>query len=141
MSSAVLWRSLVTAAGPYRVPNVRVVARSVATNTVPNGAFRGFGSPQVIFPHESQMDLLAEKLGLDRVEIRRRNVLRAGDRTATDHLVSDSVGISDTLERAAELADWSRRLGRIESGNETSVETKRGLGLASVIYGVGLGGN
>ena len=110
LSSAVLWRSLVTAAGPYRVPNVRVVARSVATNTVPNGAFRGFGSPQVIFPHESQMDLLAEKLALDRVEIRRRNVLHAGDRTSTDHLVRDSVGISDTLERAAELADWSSRL-------------------------------
>jgi len=140
LSSAVLWRSLVTAAGPYRVPNVRIVARSVATNTVPNGAFRGFGSPQVIFPHESQIDLLAEKLALDRVEIRRRNVLHAGDRTATDHLVRDSVGISDTLERAAELADWSSRLARIGFANETSTETKRGLGLASVIYGVGLGG-
>ncbi|MCK5213078.1 MAG: molybdopterin-dependent oxidoreductase, partial [Dehalococcoidia bacterium] len=58
LSSAVLWRSLCTAAGPYRIPHVRVNAKSVATNTVPNGAFRGFGSPQVIFPHEAQMDQL-----------------------------------------------------------------------------------
>ncbi len=140
LSSAVLWRSLVTAAGPYRVPNVRVVARSVATNTVPNGAFRGFGSPQVIFPHESQLDLLAERLGIDRVEIRRRNVLRAGDRTSTDHLVADSVGVAATLDRAAELADWSHRLERLEASNRASGETKRGLGVACVIYGVGLGG-
>jgi CO/xanthine dehydrogenase Mo-binding subunit len=140
LSSAVLWRSLVTAAGPYRVPNVRVIARSVATNTVPNGAFRGFGSPQVIFPHESQMDLLAERLGIDRVEIRRRNVLRAGDRTSTDHLVASSVGVADTLARAAKLADWAARLRRIESENRTSRETRRGLGVACVLYGVGLGG-
>ncbi len=140
LSSAVLWRSLVTAAGPYRVPNVRVVARSVATNTVPNGAFRGFGSPQVIFPHESQMDLLAERLGLDRVEIRRRNVLHAGDRTSTDHHVTASVGVAATLERAAELAGWTERLARIERDNAASSETRRGLGVACVLYGVGLGG-
>jgi len=140
LSSAVLWRSLVTAAGPYRVPNVRVVARSVATNTVPNGAFRGFGSPQVIFPHESQMDLVAERLGLDRVEIRRRNVLHPGDRTSTDHLVRDSVGVAETLDRAAELADWSARLERVAVYNRASLETKRGVGVACVLYGVGLGG-
>ena len=140
LSSAVLWRSLVTAAGPYRVPNVRVVARSVATNTVPNGAFRGFGSPQVIFPHESQMDLVAERLGLDRVEIRRRNVLHPGDRTSTDHMVRDSVGVAETLDRAAELADWSARLERVAVYNRASLETKCGVGVACVLYGVGLGG-
>jgi CO/xanthine dehydrogenase Mo-binding subunit len=140
LSSAVLWRSLVTAAGPYRVPNARVVARSVATNTVPNGAFRGFGSPQVIFPHESQMDLLAERLDIDRVEIRRRNVLHAGDRTSTDHLVAESVGVAETLERAAKLANWTQRVERIERENRLSGETRRGLGVACVLYGVGLGG-
>jgi CO/xanthine dehydrogenase Mo-binding subunit len=140
LSSAVLWRSLVTAAGPYRVPNVRVVARSVATNTVPNGAFRGFGSPQVIFPHESQMDRLAARLGMDRLEIRRRNVLRSGDRTATNHRVTESVGIFETLERAEALAEWKERLARVEAFNRTAVGRRRGVGVSSVIYGVGLGG-
>jgi len=140
LSSAVLWRSLCTAAGPYRVPHVKVDARSVATNTVPNGAFRGFGSPQVIFPHESQMDLLAERLGLDRAEIRRRNLLRPGDRTSTDQAVTQSVGVLETLERAVELADWTERLERVASFNAAHEERKRGVGLSCVIYGVGLGG-
>jgi CO/xanthine dehydrogenase Mo-binding subunit len=140
LSSAVLWRSLCTAAGPYRVPHVKVDARSVATNTVPNGAFRGFGSPQVIFPHESQMDLLAERLGLDRAEIRRRNVLRPGDETSTGQIVAESVGISETLEKAVEMAEWESRLERVGVFNAEHEDRKRGVGLASVIYGVGLGG-
>jgi CO/xanthine dehydrogenase Mo-binding subunit len=140
LSSAVLWRSLVTAAGPYRIPNVKVNARSVATNTVPNGAFRGFGSPQVIFPHESQIDLLAERLRIDRAEIRRRNVLRPGDETSTGQVVRDSVGIAETLERGIELAGWPERLARVDAFNAESEERKRGVGLSCVFYGVGLGG-
>jgi CO/xanthine dehydrogenase Mo-binding subunit len=140
LSSAVLWRSLCTAAGPYRIPNVKVDARSVATNTVPNGAFRGFGSPQVIFPHESQMDLLAERLGIDRAEIRRRNLLRPGDRTSTNQLVEDSVGVGATLERALDVSDWEGRLRRVEAWNAGRSDRRRGVGLSCVIYGVGLGG-
>jgi CO/xanthine dehydrogenase Mo-binding subunit len=140
LSSAVLWRSLVTAAGPYRIPHVKVDARSVATNTVPNGAFRGFGSPQVIFPHESQMDLLAAKLGIDRAEIRRRNLLRSGDATSTEQIVTESVGVLETLERAVEMAGWDERLARANAFNAEHDELKRGIGISSVIYGVGLGG-
>ncbi len=140
LSSAVLWRSLCTAAGPYRVPHVKVDAKSVATNTVPNGAFRGFGSPQVIFPHESQMDLLAERLGIERAEIRRRNLLRPGDRTSTGQVVKESVGVLETLEQAVELAGWKDRLRRVEAFNAKQADRRRGVGLACVLYGVGLGG-
>jgi len=140
LSSAVLWRSLMTVGGPYRVPNARVVAKSVATHTVPNGAFRGFGSPQVIFPHESQMDRVAEALGLDRLEIRRRNLLKVGDETATAHRLPESVGAMETLDRAAELSEWPKHLARVNAFNQTHEERKRGIGVACVIYGVGLGG-
>ncbi len=140
LSSAVLWRSLCTAAGPYRVPNVRVNAKSVATNTVPNGAFRGFGSPQVIFPHESQMDRLAEKLGMDRAEIRRRNVLQTGDESSTGQVLTSSVGIGECLERAVERADWTNRLASVEAFNAAHEEVQRGVGISCVLYGVGLGG-
>ncbi len=140
LSSAVLWRSLCTAAGPYRVPHVKVDARSVATNTVPNGAFRGFGSPQVIFPHESQMDLLADKLGIDRAEIRRRNLLIPGDETSTGQVVADSVGALDTLDQAIEMSEWPSLLERVAAFNASHDDRKRGVGLSSVIYGVGLGG-
>ncbi len=140
LSSAVLWRGLVTAAGPYRVPHVKIDGRSVATNTVPCGAFRGFGSPQVIFPHESQMDRLAARLGLDRLEIRRRNALRVGDETSCGQRLEESVGILETIEQAGRLADWEGRLRRVERANAAGGRTRRGVGVASVVYGVGLGG-
>ena len=140
LSSAVLWRSLCTAAGPYRVPNVKVDARSVATNTVPNGAFRGFGSPQVILPHEAQLDRLAEALGIDRAEIRRRNVLHPGNETSTGHRIDESVGIAETLERATEIAAWDERLTRVGAFNDANEDVRRGVGISCVIYGVGLGG-
>ena len=140
LSSAVLWRALMTAPGPYRVPNARINARSAATNTVPNGAFRGFGGPQVIFPHESQMDRVADRLGIDRVEIRRRNLLHVGDLTATAQRLSESVGAAETLEKAAEMARWDERLDRVTEFNRTHTDHRRGLGVSCVMYGVGLGG-
>ena len=140
LSSAVLWRSLCTAAGPYRVPHANVDAKSVATNTVPNGAFRGFGSPQVIFPHEAQMDLLAEELGMDRAEIRRRNVLKPGDRSSTEQLLESSVGIAESLERATEMIGWKDRLAAVAAFNAEHDSVSRGLGISCVLYGVGLGG-
>ena len=140
LSSAVLWRSLCTAAGPYRIPHVKVDAKSVATNTVPNGAFRGFGSPQVIFPHEAQMDLLAEKLGMDRAEIRRRNVLKPGDRSSTEQLLENSVGIAESLDRATEIIGWQDRLAAVAAFNAEHDGVSRGLGISCVLYGVGLGG-
>lgn len=140
LSSAVLWRSLCTASGPYRIPHVNVNAKSVATNTVPNGAFRGFGSPQVIFPHEAQMDRLADKLGLDRAEIRRRNVLKPGDISSTEQLLENSVGIAESLQRATEMIDWQGRLKSITEFNAGHADVSRGLGICCVLYGVGLGG-
>ncbi len=140
LSSAVLWRGLVHAAGPYRIPNVKVDAYSVATNTVPCGAFRGFGSPQVIFAHESQMDKLAEKLGIDRLEIRRRNVLEEGDKTCTNQLLKESVGILETIDKAGEMVHWQERLSAIDEFNASTEERKRGIGISTITYGVGLGG-
>ncbi len=139
LSSAVLWRGLITAAGPYRIPHVSIRGRSVATNTVPCGAFRGFGSPQVIFPHESQLDLLAERLGINRLEIRRRNALNPGDETAAGQRLEQSVGVKETIEQAGKLANWNTRLKSIGASNASYRYRKRGLGISTVMYGVGLG--
>ena len=67
------------APGPYRIPNVKVDAYTVYTNAVPAGAFRGFGTLQVTWAYESQMDMIAHKLGIDPVEFRVRNLLKKGD--------------------------------------------------------------
>ena len=82
LSALVLLYSSVNAGGPYRVPNMKLRARSVYTNHPPCSAFRGFGGMQVTWGYEGQMDRLARALGLDRAEIRKRNSLRRGDRIA-----------------------------------------------------------
>ncbi len=139
LSEAVLFRSLVHTPGPYSVPHVKVVAHSVATNKVPNGAFRGFGTPQVIFPHESQMDLLAEKVDKSPVEVRDRNVLRSGDRTATNQKLEKSVGLEKSFHRARELSDWEDTKAKYEEWNASNDKFKKGVGLSTVMYGVGMG--
>lgn len=139
LSSAVLWRGLVHAAGPYRIPHVKVDAYSVATNTVPCGAFRGFGSPQVIFAHESQMDELARKLGMDPLALREKNALREGDRTCTDQVLTESVGLGACIAKAWELARWEEAQAEVTAFNARERFRRRGLGVSTVMYGVGMG--
>jgi CO/xanthine dehydrogenase Mo-binding subunit len=77
-STKVLGNATLMCTGPYEIPNVNVDSYAIYTNNLPNGAFRGFGGPQGAFAAETQMNRLAEKLGMDRVEIRRMNVLTEG---------------------------------------------------------------
>jgi CO/xanthine dehydrogenase Mo-binding subunit len=77
-STKVLGNATLMCTGPYEIPNVKVDSYAVYTNNLPNGAFRGFGGPQGAFEAETQMNRLAERLGMDRVEIRRKNVLTEG---------------------------------------------------------------
>jgi len=136
LSPVVLFRGTVHAAGPYRVPNVQVDARAVRTHKVPCGAFRGFGEPQVVFACESQMDVLAERLGMDPLDLRRRNALREGDETITGHKLTASVGFAEVLDRVAESAEWKRKFASY--GTEKG-PVRTGIGLAACYYGVGLG--
>lgn len=135
LSTIVAWRGAIHALGPYNCEYVKVDVYAAATNTVPNGAFRGFGTPQIIFAHERQMDRLAVKLNIDPIEIRKINALREGHKTATDQALSDSVSFLKTIEKAEEISEWHLKKNKPQK-NETQ---KRGLGVSSFIYGVGLG--
>jgi CO/xanthine dehydrogenase Mo-binding subunit len=136
LSPVVLFRGTVHACGPYRVPNVKVDARVVRTHKVPCGAFRGFGEPQVVFAIEGAMDLLAERLSMDPLELRGRNALGEGDDTITGHRLTSSVGFREVLHKVAEAADWKRKR-EVFSRDQGTV--RRGIGLAACYYGVGLG--
>ncbi len=98
VGAKVLERAAGHSCGPYRVPNVDVLARTVYTNNPPCGAMRGFGANQAAFAIEGVLDRLAEKIGIDGYDIRERNVLDPGDRFATGQLMNDSCGIRQTLE-------------------------------------------
>ncbi|MEX2423677.1 MAG: molybdopterin cofactor-binding domain-containing protein [Acidimicrobiia bacterium] len=88
-------------AGPYEVPNARIDSIAVYTNTVPAGAFRGFGAPQGAFVAESQMNKLADALGMDPVELRRKNALRDGSLGITQAEMPPGVSLTEVIDAAA----------------------------------------
>lgn len=97
-------------AGPYEVPNARIDSHAVYTNAVPGGAFRGFGGPQAAFAAESQMNRLAEALGIDPVEIRRRNALHDGSIGITQTVMPAGVTMPQVIERCAAEAGFDQPL-------------------------------
>jgi CO/xanthine dehydrogenase Mo-binding subunit len=138
LSPVVLWRGTVHAVGPYRCDNVYVDTYAVATNTVPCGAFRGFGSPQILFAAESQMDRLAEALHMDPVEIRAKNLLKTGDTTPFGQVLKESVGSEEALQRALSESDFASKRVQYSTQPKAS-RIRRGIGMACTFYGVGLG--
>ena len=111
----------------YRQTNVRAHARLVYTNKIPTGAFRGFGAPQMAFPLDSHLDALAEKIGMDPIEIRRRNAIRTGDVSCHGYVMSSS-GLTDCLNAVeagvAEARRTKPREGRV----------RRGVGFGAAIH-------
>lgn len=128
-----LTRTAVHATGPYEIPHATIDAYTVYTNNPTAGAMRGFGVPQIAFAHEAQMDMLAEKLGLSPIDIRLRNAFRPGSITATGAELKQSVGIIATLEKTAAAA--KKLITPLK--NEGSSTKKRGIGMASMWYGIG----
>jgi CO/xanthine dehydrogenase Mo-binding subunit len=157
LTPVVLSRGVLHAAGPYVCPNVRVTGRAVATNTPPNGAFRGFGAPQTEFAAEMQVNRVAEALGLSPLELRRRWVYRIGDETPSGQILRESVAGEEVLERAAEAAEFERIRAQTAAAGEMRTQrpsgsaasnlsssaerTARGIGLALAWHGAGFTGS
>lgn len=129
----ILWRATMHASGPYVVPHAKVDGYCVYTNKVPQGSFRGFGNPSVQFAAEAQMDLLAEKLGMDPVEFRLLNMLRPGSATITDQVLTSSVGVREALRKLADHSGW--RVKREQYGAERTGRLRRGIGVAVAWHG------
>ncbi len=137
LTPVVLSRGAIHASGPYRCDNVRVHGRALATNTPPNGAFRGFGAPQTLFAVEVQMDRIADALDLDPVAVRRRNALRPGDTTATGSVLKADCSALEVLEEAVRRSDF---LNKWESYRASHNGVRRGVGLALYYHGAGFTG-
>jgi CO/xanthine dehydrogenase Mo-binding subunit len=103
LSPRVLFAAAACACGPYRVPNASIVSSAVFTNNVPASAFRGFGAMQIVLGYESQVDLLARRLGMSRTEVRERNFLSKGDSLPTGEVLDTCVEVSQTMHRALDL--------------------------------------
>lgn len=107
--------------GPYRTPHVSVDSYCVYTNLPPNGAFRGYGAMQAVWASERTMDALAERLDLDPLELRLKNLLVDGDRYCTGEIMND-VHFVECLKAAANVVDWS--------------SDRRGKGLSVLLKGM-----
>ena len=117
--------------GPYRVPNVHVDSYGVYTNVVPSAAFRGFGIPQMSWAHESQMDILADALGIDPLDLRLKNVLDPGDEFSTGERIDEDLRYRQLLEGAADRIGWRSSPVREEDGTKV-----RARGMSVIIKGM-----
>ncbi len=140
LSSTVLSRATLHSPGPYVCPNVRVRSRAWATNTVPYGAFRGFGAPQTVFAIERHMDEIAAAIGIDPVELRRRNFLHDGDTTATEQVMREPVILDKLLDRALAESGYREKRSRFARENAAN-PVKRGMGIAAFYHGSGFTGS
>lgn len=130
----VITRAAIHATGPYYFPNVLVEGTVVYTNNPFCGAMRGFGVPQVTFAIESQMDIMARELGIDPLQFRYDNAFIAGSVTSTGQILDRSTALRETLEAVQPY--YIAALRERDSG-APGVKTKRGVGLASMWFGIG----
>jgi xanthine dehydrogenase molybdenum-binding subunit len=141
LGEKVMTRATTHSSGPYEVDHVRADCYAMYTNNPPAGAFRGFGVTQSAFAVESMMDMLAEKLDLDPVVLRKKNALRVGSITNTGQLLRESVGLSECIDRVhrkmLELAGPDPFMPKPVSG---SPELLRAWGFAVAYKNTGLGG-
>jgi len=133
-SPKVLGNAAFGAVGPYEIPNVKVDAYAVTTNNLVTGAFRGFGGPQAHFQAETQVNKLAEKLGIDPVELRLKNLLREGSLLSVQTpLPGGPVSLPQVVQKCADEFGWTRW----SAVHRQASTVKRGKGFAAALKNVG----
>ena len=132
----VLRKGGVHSTGPYEIPNVKVDSIAVYTNNPYAGAMRGFGATQPPIGHEQQMDILAEKLGMDPVEFRLKNTFKVDSVTANGQVLVESVPIDRCIEAVSKEMDFKDKSYRdtVKKSNR-----KKGRGIGAMFYGTGYG--
>lgn len=136
-SMEVLKAATLFASGCYEIPNIAVDGYAVYTNNIPCGAFRGFGAPQAQFACEVMVTRLAQALGIDPVEMRRRNIYREGSIEPTQQPLPSGVSALPVLERCIEEARARMGYGTQEQQQSTAPHLRRGIGIACGIKNVG----
>jgi CO/xanthine dehydrogenase Mo-binding subunit len=140
LSSVVLSRGTIHAAGPYFCPNVRINSKVVATNLPPQGAFRGFGAPQSVFALERHFDRVAAAVGLAPDEFRCRNFIRTGETTATGQIIREAVDMPGLLDRALRESGYLAKREQFARENPGRAQ-KKGIGFAAFFHGAGFTGS
>ena len=140
LSPVVLSRAIIHAGGPYHCEHVRIEGKTVLTNSVPFGAFRGFGAPQTLFATERHMDRIARTIGRDPADVRRTNLIRDGQTTATGQVINDGADRETVLDQALTLSDYRAKQATHSAFNAGHPYLRRGIGLATFLHGAGFTG-
>jgi CO/xanthine dehydrogenase Mo-binding subunit len=141
LSPVVLSRGIIHAGGAYSCENVRITGKAMLTNSVPYGAFRGFGAPQSLFAMERHMDVIAEQLGIDAVEIRRMNLIKDGQSTSTGQVIDDGTDREGLLDLAVARSGYREKQAAHKVFNAEEAYLRRGVGLATFYHGGGFTGS
>jgi CO/xanthine dehydrogenase Mo-binding subunit len=139
MSPVVLQRGIIGACGVYTIPNLRVKGQARKTNTVPNGAFRGFGGPQIFFAVEMMMTHIANDLKTDPADFKIKHAARQGDSTSTNGKFHFPVPVPDMIGQVIKASGYYRKKEQYKK--TASGRYRRGIGLSAVYHGAGFTGN
>ena len=134
---AVIGGTVEMISGPYKIPHAQIDAYAVATNNLTSGGMRGFGTPEVAFAFEQNMDSLAKELGIDPIEFRLKNGMEKDTHMPSGAYIYHEIGLKDTITKAAAAANWSNREAWLEREPEPGL--RRGLGVATIWHGMGMG--
>jgi CO/xanthine dehydrogenase Mo-binding subunit len=137
LSSVVLQRAMFCSTGVYNFENFIIKGKAYATNTVPTGAFRGFGGPQAIFAIETHMNTLAFMLHQDVIDFKSRYMVKAGDKTTTGGTFRGSLKLPEIVNRVKEMADYKNLCSEKNSVNSI----KKGVGFSIFLHGCGFTGS
>jgi CO/xanthine dehydrogenase Mo-binding subunit len=140
LTPVVLSRGILHAAGAYAWEHARIEGTAVATNTPPNGAFRGFGAPQTIWAIERHMDRIATRLGEDPLHFKRRSALSLGQVTVTGQTLLESVGVDECVAKAMTASQYDEKRALYAKPVKKS-RLRRGIGAAVFMHGAGFTGS
>ena len=138
MSMVVLQRATIGSSGVYNIENIKVRGRAPKTNTVPNGAFRGFGGPQVFFAIEMMMSHVAKELGEDSAEFKLKHIAKQGDFTSTSGKYHFPVPLKQMADEILKASDYYNKQKQFQ--NQTG-RYRKGMGFSLVFHGAGFTGN
>ncbi|AMP20853.1 aldehyde oxidase [endosymbiont 'TC1' of Trimyema compressum] len=138
LSPVVLQRGTICANGVYNIPNLRAEGKAIKTNTVPNGAFRGFGAPQVFFASEMMMNHIAKDLGIDPLEFKMKHIYKLGDETSTQGKHHFPVPLNSMVKQVIEKSQYKRKYDEYQ---HLKGRFRKGIGISMFYHGCGFTGN
>ena len=139
LSRVVLERSIFVATGAYNIENVRVRGRTMKTNHVPSGAFRGFGDPQAIFAAEMNMYFIAKQLSINPLELKKKYLFKKGDFSVTGGEFFEDIKFDEMIDIAEKASGYSKKSHEYETAN--SKDKLKGIGISFAAHGGGFTGS